>query len=90
MLFFYPPSDNPNRLNNYTNFVLEVKTDGSDRTDEMKTGHFEKICKLNNLNSNVFELKEDKSISQLHVSKKQEQKQIKNDDDLEDNHKMCL
>ena len=66
----HPRIDNPKKVNSYAKHFYEIKTDAIDPTDGLKLDIFEKLEGCNNLNLNHFDLNEDKTLTQLLLSKK--------------------
>ena len=60
-----PQRDNPNVVGNSTNFVYGIKIEGNNLSDEMKVDLIELLVQLNNLNTIVIELIENKTFTLL-------------------------
>ena len=56
-------------MNNLLKYLHDIETDGTDLTDCLKTDGFEKLEDLYNLSINVFELNENTTLTQVHISK---------------------
>ena len=67
--FLHPLRDNPNRVGDYRKYLHEVKTGGIDLINGLKTYDIEKVKDLKNLDKNVFEITEDKTLTQVFVPK---------------------
>ena len=64
----HPPKDNPDRLSVHTKHLRKIKTDGIVFFGGLNIYDMENLEELNNLNINVFELNEEKTLTQLFVS----------------------
>ena len=82
LAFLHPPRVNPKRVSNYKTKLDEIKTDGIDLTDGIKVDDIGKLEELNIQNINVFELNEDKTLTQVYAPTNMN----KNENNNEDNH----
>ena len=76
----HPPRENQNTVSDQKT-SYEFKTGWIDLTKGPKVDDMGKLEKRNNLNRNVFELNEDKTLTQFYVPKSM--KKSKNEDNLE-------
>ena len=74
LAFWHRPRQNPNRKINYSKNFHEIKKDWIDFADGLEVDDIEKLKETNNLNGNIFELKEDKTRTQVFLWQKDEQK----------------